>query len=43
VAMRYQHPGADHKLKAVKMLDQVPLVSTTAQNGTSNLRVVSSG
>lgn len=29
VAMRYQHPGADHKLNAVKILDQVPSVSTT--------------
>jgi hypothetical protein len=29
VAMRYQHPGTDHKLNAVKILDQVPSIFTT--------------
>ena len=29
VAMRYQHPAPEHKLNAVKFLDQVPSNSTT--------------
>lgn len=31
VAMRYQHPSPDHKLNAVKSLDEVPLKSATAK------------
>jgi integrase len=30
VAMRYQHPGTDHKLSAVKILDQLPSIFTTS-------------
>jgi len=43
VAMWYQHPTADHKLKAVKILDQVPLIFTTEKNKALELRVVSNG
>jgi integrase len=32
VAMRYQHPMPEHKLSAVKTLDQVPSVFTTEKN-----------
>lgn len=28
MAMRYQHPGASHKLNAIKILDEVPSKST---------------
>jgi integrase len=31
VAMRYQHPMPEHKLDAVKILDQVPSVFTTSK------------
>jgi integrase len=29
VAMRYQHPAPDHKLKAVRILDEIPSIFTT--------------
>jgi len=29
VAMRYQHPAPEHKLDAVKFLDEVPSIFTT--------------
>jgi integrase len=31
VAMRYQHPAPEHKLNAVKFLDQAPSDSTTGK------------
>jgi hypothetical protein len=31
IAMRYQHPVPDHKLNAVKILDQVPSKVTTPE------------
>ena len=31
VSMRYQHPTPDHKLKAVKFLDEVPSKVTTGE------------
>ena len=29
IAMRYQHPAPEHKLEAVKFLDEVPSIFTT--------------
>lgn len=38
VAMRYQHPSPDHKLKAVKSLDQVPPKSTPGDSNILKLK-----
>lgn len=43
VAMRYQHPSPDHKLEAVKSLDEVPSKSTAAKVISLKSEAISTG